>query len=143
MYYGPLSYFRLGRVWPRERLREEWRQRQLGQPLWILEAPLEAGDLLAGDVTLRPRLDGETKINNQVRAIGTVQPRLLHIGEENEVRWMCLTTASDGDHVADAVVTMTLVDDEGNVVSGASGLPLTYDTDTPSDYVGRCRRRSR
>ena len=58
------------------------------------------------------------------------------------MRWSCLTTASEGEHVTDAVVVMTLVDDEGNVVGG-EGLPLTYDTDTPSDNVGRCRRRSR
>lgn len=132
MHYGPRSYYRLGRVFPRNRLRQPWQQRLPEQPFsWpLIDGADGDGDALGGEIGLRATLAGETRIND------TVQPRVIYIGEDNDVCWSGMVTASDNVAVTDAVVAMTLVDDAGNIVSGASGLPLVYDVDTPSDYLG-------
>lgn len=47
-----------------------------------------------------------------------------------------MTRSSDGAYVNDATVTMTLKDSAGAAVSGASGLSLTYVTDSNGRYQG-------
>lgn len=60
----------------------------------------------------------------------------LPIGNTVRIWLRSLFRRASGLYVADATVVMSLLDRDGTVVTGASGLSLAYEEQTQGDYWG-------
>jgi len=71
---------------------------------------------------------GELRVNDD---------NLLHKGEDNAVQLRGLRNTDDpATFVDDGTLTFTLKDMDGDAVSGAENISMTYETDSDGVYVG-------